>query len=353
VTDTNSIVRGAVVPAWASTGDQWRDDLDLLADHGLQALRVTLDWGRMQPREGSLDGDAVEEARAFIEQARSLGIEVWVTLLERDVPHWFDNERGFADDATAGRWWPRWVEAAADAVGDVVSGWHPIDDPLRCADRTARRGDGSVDPVRHGEVLDTLVVAWRDAWRILRGGPPVATALRVGTVRPVDHTVSAAEEARRRDHLMWTLWLRGLRDGSVVIPGRADRELADLAGAADFVGVGVSLSRHDLSQGRVTDDALGALADRVGHQLRRAAEAGPSRPLQVSSASFPAIDLGDRGQLLRAVRDAIDDAARDGVPIQAAFAEPAVDALPLGDTPQAGLFTRDRDPTPALDAWVP
>src|SRR4029450_12716552 len=80
-------------------------------------------------------------------------------------------------------------------------------------------------PRRHGEVLDTLVVAWRDAWRLLRGGPPVETAIGVKTVRPADETIQAAEAARRQDHLRWHLWLQALRDGTISIPGRADREL--------------------------------------------------------------------------------------------------------------------------------
>lgn len=372
--------RGAMLPVWATIGTaptaavgphrrrssgtargivgngfdtRFADDLALLADHGITHVRVTFDWSRVQPRAGAIDGDAVEWHRNVVQAARSLGLSVWITLLERDVPRWFDDERGFADVKTAARWWPRWVEVAADAIGDLADGWHPIDHPLGVATRLAQRSDDSLDPVRHGEVIDTLVVAWRDAWRVLRGGPPVATALRVGHVHPADDTVPALQEARRLEHLMWTTWLRGLRDGSVMIPGRADRELADLAGAADVMGVAVALSRRDLPQGRVTDEALAQLSDRIGHHLRRAAEMGPDRPMQVSSARFAARDLSDRGHLLGAVVTAVDDARRDGVPIEVAFAEPAIDALPASaDVAQSGLFTRDREPTPALERWL-
>jgi beta-glucosidase len=332
---------------------RWPDDLDLIAAHGITQLRLTLDWARVCPRPGSVDGDSVEWYRDVLGHARSLGIDVWVTLLERDIPRWFDDERGFADPKNAARWWPRWVETATDVVGDLAAGWHPIEDPLRWTDRTARYNDGTVDHLRHGEVLDTLVVAWRDAWRILRGGPPVATALRVGVVRPIDASQPAADDARRRDHIMWTTWLRGLRDGSMVIPGRADRELADLAGAADVIGVGVSLSSHDLPAGRITDDALAQLTDRVGHHIRRAAEIGPDRPMQLSNVTFPAADLAARGHLLRAAAIAIDEARADGVPLIAAFAEPAIDAEAAStERAQGGLFTYDRNPTPALDAWL-
>lgn len=331
---------------------RFADDLALLPGHGITHVRLTFDWSRVQPRADAIDGDAVEWHRNVVQAARTVGLSVWITLLERDVPRWFDDERGFTDAKTAAKWWPRWVEAAADAIGDLVDGWYPIDDPLGVATRIAHRPDGGLDPVRHGEAVDTLVVAWRDAWRVLRGGPPVATALRLSHVHPADDTVPALQEARRVEHLMWTTWLRGLRDGSIVIPGRADRELADLAGATDVMGVAVALSRRDLPQGRVTDEALAQLSDRIGHHLRRAADMGPDRSMHLSSARFAARDLSDRGHLLGAAVAAVDDAQRDGVPIEVAFAEPAVDALPAADAAQSGLFTRDREPTPALERWT-
>ncbi len=177
-----------------------------------------------------------------LQQAATLGIGLQFTLLERAVPTWFDNDGGFTDARFAGHWWPRWVEGASERFGDSVAGWVPLDNPLAYANRVIPD-----DPRRHGEVLDTLVVAWRDAWRLLRGGPPVVTAIGVKTVRPVDQTVQAAEEARRQDQLRWYLWLQGLHDGTISIPGRADRDLPDLAGACDVLGLVVADVDESLS----------------------------------------------------------------------------------------------------------
>mgnify|MGYP000143117659 CR=1 FL=1 len=93
------------------------------------------------------------------------------------------------------------------------------------------------DPRRHGEVMHTLVVAWRDAWRLLHGPLPVISSLDVAVVRPTDDTAPAREVARRFDQLRWGLWFQGFTDGVVRIPGRADRELPDLAGSVDVIGL--------------------------------------------------------------------------------------------------------------------
>ena len=91
----------------------------------------------------------------------------------------------------------------------VLPGRVPTDDPVGQAERAAV-GDSS----RHQATVHHLLVAWRDAWRILRGGPPVATALRLAVVRPADDTVAARNAARLEDRLRWSVWLRALRDGT-------------------------------------------------------------------------------------------------------------------------------------------
>ena len=54
---------------------------------------------------------------------------------------------------------------------------------------------GDRDPVRFSEALRGMVLAWRDAWRELRGGPPVATMLNLSPVFPIDDSVPAAAHA--------------------------------------------------------------------------------------------------------------------------------------------------------------
>ena len=255
---------------------RWREDLALLAEIGVTAVRFPFDWSRLQPRPGALDDDWRELYGNVLEAAASIGIDVWACLFEGVQPTWFDDDGGFADERAAGRWWPAWVEAAADAFGGRVAGWVPLDDPVGHAARVA-----GADSIRHQATLHHLLVAWRDAWRILRGGPPVATSLRVHIVQPADHTVPAREAARHLDMLRWTLWLRGLRDGRSAVPGKEPRAVPDLAGSLDVLGIStVADLGEDEDAG---DEALTRWQERAGSIIRRAAEDGPSRPLAVTA----------------------------------------------------------------------
>jgi hypothetical protein len=235
------------------------DDVEMVTGSGLGHARITLSWAATQPRPGVFDGGVLETTRAAVAALQSAGVTVWICLLSPEVPRWFDNEGGFTDARQAAHWWPRWVQEAAEAIGDTADGWVPFEAPFAMANRIVPN-----DPRRHGDVVDTLLVAWRDAWRILHGTLPVATSLDVRTVPIPRDDVVAAELAHRDDHLRWHTWLRALRDGTITIPGRADRELADLAGACDVLGIATSDVR-DLEP-----------------LLHRTADQGPDRPLAVT-----------------------------------------------------------------------
>ncbi|MDO9174145.1 MAG: family 1 glycosylhydrolase, partial [Actinomycetota bacterium] len=171
----------------ASAGSRLADDLAFAAELGLQQVRLDVPWALAQPKPGGFDGDVFEQLHSAAADARGMGIATWFRLLQPEVPKWFDNDGGFTDDRTAGHWWPRWVELVAERLGDVAAGWVPFEAPYAMSMRLVPD-----DPRRHGELMHTLVVAWRDAWRVLRVGPPVATSLDVAVERPSDPSPDAA-----------------------------------------------------------------------------------------------------------------------------------------------------------------
>ena len=264
------------------------DDLEIASALALGHVRLTVPWAMAQPKPGALDGGVVETIRIAAHTIRAGGGRLWLCLLSPEVPRWFDNEGGFTDEATARHWWPRWVETIAEAVGDDVDGWVPFEAPFAMANRLVPD-----DPRRHGTVVDTLVVAWRDAWRILQGPRPVATSLDVRTVMIPRDDVVAAELARRDEHLRWHTWLRALRDGTITIPGRADRELADLAGSCDQLGLAAS-------------GPAGADLEPLVH---RVAEEGPDRPLAITFRPT-GNDRDARGEAVDTVTRRVQELAR-------------------------------------------
>jgi hypothetical protein len=311
-----TLARGAVVPVSHVDRTRAHEDIVLLGELGASTVRVGLDWEWLQPAADTVHGDAAEFYSGLAQTARSAGVTLQFVLLDREVPKWFDNEGGFGDAKWAGHWWPRWVQTCAELFGDDIGGWLPIEHPLSVANRLYPR-----DPRRHGDVLDIMVTAWRDAWRILRGGPPVTTSFGLEIVRPVDQTIPAEQNAKRLDQVRFRLWFQGLRDGTVSIPGRADRDVADLAGSFDVLGLMV---RHE-------GDTLGLL-----HRAVDEVEL-TDKPLTVTLV-LPTGRDADRELVVERFIDQADEAA-SGLPLTTTFVSPAFDIT--GD--ERGVITRDRD----------
>jgi hypothetical protein len=292
------------------------DDLALAAELGFTHVRLDVPWRAAQPRAGACDGDVFEQLRIAAVSARDVGVAPWFRLLQPAVPLWFDNEGGFTDARIAGAWWPRWVELVADRLGDLAAGWVPFEAPYAMSLRLQPEDADAGGARKHGEVVHHLVVAWRDAWRILRGPVPVATSLDVAPEPPRGDDPREIAEARRRDQLRWGLWLGGLRDGVVRIPGRAEVELADLEGACDVVGLAM---RTDIEAG-----------------LYRVADQGPDRPLALTYRPVGDTDT-ERARHTQAMWHEVRRAAAE-VGLR------SVSITPFADTATSrGIVTSNRD----------
>ena len=237
---------------WATTGrippsadgagfaTRFNDDFQLLAEHGVNAFRYGVDWARIEPQPGKFDGGAIEHVGRIVEAAQDAGVGIWLGLHHDTLPGWFLDEGGFIDDRFRSRVWPRYVDVMAEQFGDRVAGWFPIHDPTGYIAGGYRRGTrppGRKDPESAAKALRGGWLAWRDAWRLLRGGPPVVTSLWLPDVYKADETIQATKRAKGIDDRTWRAAVNALRDGELDIPGLAVEEVPDLAGSCDMLGV--------------------------------------------------------------------------------------------------------------------
>ena len=62
---------------WAG---RYAEDFDMAQAMGQDALRISVDWSRIEPREGEWDAQALARYREMLGALRSRGIEPMVTL---------------------------------------------------------------------------------------------------------------------------------------------------------------------------------------------------------------------------------------------------------------------------------
>ena len=178
---------------------------------------------------------------------------------------------------------------------------------------------GRRDPEQLAAAIRGVHLAWRDAWRILRGGAPVATSHRVGPVHAADQTVPAQRQAHLADEVLWGSWVSGLRDGILRVPGLAEEEVADLAGSGDVIGIAYEGAIAVTGEGAfrpyppdvaVAESGWAPWPEGLAVTLRRVADELPGRPVLVSSHGVGTADDEWRGDLLRETVDVLAAARR-------------------------------------------
>jgi beta-glucosidase len=265
---------------------RYADDFALLADHGITHHRLTLEWARLEPEEGRWDEDEVAHLRRVLGAGRDAGLAMWACLLHGSAPGWFTDDR---------------------------RGW--LDD--KAATLTWPR---HVDRV--AEALGDLVTGWLPIHE-----PDLQARLGYGegTFPPGRHSDDDEHNALAALRIAESEAARLLRGGGAPVavvarPGEPP-EADDLLVASGPV-------------------------DELEAPLGQAAEAFPDAGIVVVTG-----DPTGEGRLERGA-DTVAAAHRDGMRVVGAFHLPAIDGYEWhrGFEARLGLFDRDRNPRPALEA---
>lgn len=370
-TQTEGAAPGSDWEAWERSGRaprsgdgngfaaRYRQDAELWRSHGLAHHRLSLPWARIEPRPGRFDPAEVERYREMLTGLRDAGISVWACLHHFTVPGWFVDEGGFADERTAARRWPSWVERAAQAFGDLVHGWKPVNEPVAYA--TIGWLDGSSPPGRSDlttffGVLRNIHVADRDARRELRGaGRPIASVVNLSPIRAADDTPQAAEAARVVDDVVWGIACRLERDGVLAIPGSDPLEMRDPSRREDLVGFSYYSGLAVDGSGAFHPTPHAAPVSPLGYGiwpgglesvLERLTGELPGRRLLVSELGLGATDDRDRVRYLAETLRIVESAVDGGVEMAGVFLWCGVDNYEWnhGWSVPFGIFDRERRP---------
>jgi beta-glucosidase len=132
--DTFCRIPGAILNG--DTGDvacdhyhRWEQDLELMAQLGLESYRFSISWPRVQPDgAGPLNPAGVRFYRRLVEGLLDRGIEPIATLYHWDLPQPLQDAGGWASRATADRF-AAYAGHMARELGDLVGTWITHNEP--------------------------------------------------------------------------------------------------------------------------------------------------------------------------------------------------------------------------------
>jgi beta-glucosidase len=107
---------------------RWREDVALLKDLGLGAYRLSIEWARIEPSDGTFDRTALDTYREQLGALRDAGVEPMVTLHHFTLPQWLARRGGLLAPEFVPRF-ARFTRAAVDALGDLCTLWVTVNEP--------------------------------------------------------------------------------------------------------------------------------------------------------------------------------------------------------------------------------
>ena len=154
--------------------DNWWEnaerDFNLAEQMENNALRLSLEWSRIEPTEGRWDSAALDRYREMLTNLRRRHLKPIVTLHHFTEPLWFADRGGFADEANI-RFFVRYATYAVQTLKDLCDFWVTINEPNVYAAQGYVIGSsppGERDIIRAFQVLCNLVQAHVQAFYAIR-----------------------------------------------------------------------------------------------------------------------------------------------------------------------------------------
>jgi beta-glucosidase len=111
--------------------DWWNNaerDFDLARELGINAIRLSIEWSRLEPQPGVYDGDAFRRYRQIITGLAQRGIHPIVCFHHFTHPLWIEEAGGFLSPDAAVHV-ERFVRRAIAEIGDLCRHWVTLNEP--------------------------------------------------------------------------------------------------------------------------------------------------------------------------------------------------------------------------------
>ena len=233
--------------------NQWRTDLALMSELGLNAYRFSISWPRILPLGRGRPLDAgLDFYDQLVEGLRDAGITPWATLYHWDLPQALEDQGGWPSRGTVGAF-SEFTDIVTRRLGDRVQHWVTLNEPWSSAFLGYRVGQHA--PGRTGtkdalQAAHNLLLAHGAAVPIIRNNAPGAQAgivLNPGQIYPARECAEDRAAMKRFDGFFncWfldPLYGRGYPEEVLVLygddaPRTRPADFPVIAAQTDFLGV--------------------------------------------------------------------------------------------------------------------
>lgn len=107
----------------------FEQDFDLVKRLNQNAHRLSIEWSRLEPREGEWDKETIEHYRKVFKALKQRNIKIMLTLNHFTLPYWVAMEGGWKKTKNI-KLFNRFVVKVVEEFGEYIDWWITINEPM-------------------------------------------------------------------------------------------------------------------------------------------------------------------------------------------------------------------------------
>lgn len=108
--------------------NRYQEDFDIIKNLNQNAYRFSIEWSRIEPREGEFDKKSIEHYRKMLKALQKRKITPFLTLWHWTIPLWLAEKGGWGSRQSI-FYFERYVGVVSRELGDLVKYWVTINEP--------------------------------------------------------------------------------------------------------------------------------------------------------------------------------------------------------------------------------
>lgn len=191
--------------------NRYEKDFDIAKKLNFNAFRFSIEWSRIEPKEGQWDQAAIDHYKKYIEELHNRGMEPMLNIFHWSLPVWFTDKGGFAKRKNV-KYFERFVHKVSQELLTHIHYVITLNEPNVYATFGYLIGEfppGIANLITFSRVYFNLVKAHKQAYYLLKHSKPslqIGVAAQLANIQAKRPHSLADETITHIMRYFWNWW---------------------------------------------------------------------------------------------------------------------------------------------------
>ena len=108
--------------------NKYEEDFDLVKQLNHNSHRLSIEWSRIEPKEGEFNQEAIDHYKKVLESLKDKNLTVMLTLWHFTLPKWVSDKGGWENGKTV-KYFEGFVKKIVPEIEEYVDFWVTLNEP--------------------------------------------------------------------------------------------------------------------------------------------------------------------------------------------------------------------------------